>query len=171
MSVTIRRATTEDAELLSELGARTFTETFAVDNTVENMDAYLADSFTPTKQLTELADPNTIVKIAEDDGVAVGYSMLSSNKTPDEIKVERAIELVRLYVSKDCIGKGVGAALMSDCLKQAGDLGFDSVWLGVWENNHRAQAFYRKWEFEVVGKHVFKLGDDAQTDFLMQRKV
>ena len=171
MSPTIRKATTQDAGLLSELGARTFTETFAVDNTAENMAAYLADSFTPAKQLAELSDPNTVVKIAEVDGLAVGYSMLSSNKTPASIKSERAVELVRLYVSNDCIGKGVGAALMIDCLKQAAELDCDCIWLGVWEHNHRAQAFYRKWQFEVVGTHIFQLGDDAQTDLLMQRKV
>jgi ribosomal protein S18 acetylase RimI-like enzyme len=169
--VSIRRATTHDAELLTELGARTFIETFAADNTAENMDAYLAGSFTPAKQLAELSDPNNIVKVAELDGVAVGYSMLSTNKTSAEVKSDNAIELVRLYVAQDCIGHGVGAALMKDCLEQAAELGRETIWLGVWENNHRAQAFYRKWKFEIVGTHVFQLGDDAQTDFLMQREL
>jgi len=169
--VSLRKATTADAELLTELGARTFVETFAVDNTEQNMADYLAQSFTPEKQLAELADPNSIVKIAEVDDVAVGYYMLSTNKTPAGIESNNAIELVRLYVAKDCIGKGVGAALMKDCLEQAKQLGHETIWLGVWENNFRAQAFYRKWNFEVVGTHVFQLGDDAQTDFLMQRQL
>ncbi|HEY6806182.1 MAG TPA: GNAT family N-acetyltransferase [Pyrinomonadaceae bacterium] len=169
--ISIRKATTADAELLSELGARTFSETFAVDNTPENMAAYLADAFTPEEQLAELSDPNTIIKFAELDGAAVGYSVLSPNRTPPEIDSENAIELVRLYVSQDSIGTGVGARLMKDCLDYAAQLGFETIWLGVWEHNRRAQAFYRKWNFEVVGTHVFQLGDDAQTDLLMKRTM
>ena len=169
--VSIRKATTADAELLSEFGARTFSETFAVDNTPENMTAYLQESFTPVKQLAELSDPNTIVKIAELDGVAVGYSVLSSNRTPDEITSEHAVELVRLYVSKGSIGTGVGAGLMQDCLEEAAQRSHQTIWLGVWEHNHRAQAFYQKWNFEVFGTHVFMLGDDAQTDLLMKRAI
>ena len=167
----LRQATTADARLLAELGARTFVETFAVDNTEQNMAAYLAESFSPAKQQAELSDPNNIVRIAEVDGVAVGYSMLSTNKTPAGIESNNAIELVRLYVSKDCIGQGVGAALMRDCLEEAAKLGHDTIWLGVWEHNYRAQSFYRRWNFEVVGTHVFQLGDDSQTDLLMQRQL
>jgi diamine N-acetyltransferase len=169
--ISIRTATTADAELLSEIAARTFVETFAINNTPENMAAYLSESFTTEKQLAELSDSSTIVKFAEIDGVAVGYSMLSSNKTPSEISGTNPIELVRLYASKDCIGKGVGALLMNDCLEQAAELGYQTIWLGVWEHNYRAQAFYRKWEFVEVGTHVFQLGDDAQTDLLMQRDL
>jgi ribosomal protein S18 acetylase RimI-like enzyme len=167
----IRKATTADAELLSELGARTFSETFSVDNTPENMTAYLKESFTPAIQLAELSDPNTIFKIAELDGVAVGYSVLSSSQTPAEVNSKNAIELVRLYVSQDVIGTGVGARLMKECLEEAAQRGHKTIWLGVWEHNHRAQAFYRKWNFEVVGTHVFQLGDDAQNDLLMKRVV
>jgi ribosomal protein S18 acetylase RimI-like enzyme len=169
--IAIRKATTADAELLSELGARTFSETFAVDNTPEDMTAYLQDSFNPAKQLAELSDPNTIVKFAELNGVTVGYSVLSSTRTPAEISSENAVELVRLYVSQNSIGTGVGARLMKDCLDEARQLNFETIWLGVWEHNQRAQTFYRKWNFEVFGTHVFQLGDDAQTDLLMKRSI
>jgi ribosomal protein S18 acetylase RimI-like enzyme len=169
--ISIRKATEADAELLSELGARTFAETFAIDNTPENMATYISESFTPAKQLQELSDRSSIIKLAEIDGVAVGYSMLSPNETPASISGANPIELVRLYVSKDCIGKGVGAALMNDCIEQAAKLNHQTIWLGVWERNYRAQSFYRKWNFVEVGTHIFQLGDDSQRDLLMQRNV
>jgi ribosomal protein S18 acetylase RimI-like enzyme len=78
---------------------------------------------------------------------------------------------VRLYVSKDSLGSGVGAALMQACIDEAADKGFDTIWLGVWENNFRAQAFYRKWNFTEVGTHIFMLGDDRQTDLVMARSI
>jgi len=169
--LTLRTATVADAELLSELGARTFVETFAVDNTPENMAAYLSAYFNPQQQSAELADPDTYCTIAEMDGLAVGYSMLCSGKAPACVSGETPIELVRLYVSKDSIGHGVGAALMKECLDYSTSLGHRVIWLGVWERNFRAQQFYFKWDFEKVGSHIFELGDDAQTDFLMQRSL
>jgi GNAT superfamily N-acetyltransferase len=97
--------------------------------------------------------------------------MLGTGDTPSVITGENPIELVRLYVSNDFIGKGVGAVLMKECLEQARALGHKTIWLGVWEHNHRAQTFYRKWNFVEVGTHIFQLGDDAQTDLLMQKDL
>ena len=171
LKTTIRSGTANDAELLSELGARTFSETFAVDNTAENMVAYLADSFNLTQQNAELSDPDSCFRIAELEGVAVGYSMLRSGNVPEGVTGDNPMEIVRLYVSKESIGTGVGAALMQDCLEESAKLGSRTLWLGVWEHNYRAQAFYRKWNFVEVGTHVFHLGDDAQRDLLMQRAV
>ena len=168
-NVNIRRCTIEDAELLADLAARTFTETFAADNTPENMRVYVESSFTVKKQATELSDPNSVIKIAELDGLAVGYSMLCAGNVPPNVTGEKPIELVRLYVTKESIGSGVGAALMKDCLLEAALRSYDTIWLGVWEHNQRAREFYRKWNFVDVGTHIFQLGDDAQTDFLMQR--
>ena len=168
---TIRRGTLQDAELLAELGARTFSETFAVDNTPENMGAYLATAFNPTQLAADLADPRCVFLIAEGEGTALGYAMLRSGAAPEQVTGERPIELVRLYVSRDSLGSGVGAALMKACIDEAKRGGHQTLWLGVWEHNHRAQAFYRKWNFRQMGTHLFHLGDDPQTDLLMQRSV
>lgn len=168
---TIRCGTLQDTELLADLGARTFSETFAGDNTPENMAAYLAAAFAPTQIAADLADPRCVVQIAEIDGVAVGYAMLRGGAAPEQVTGERPIELVRLYVSRDSLGSGVGAALMQVCLDEATRLGHQTLWLGVWEHNKRAQAFYRKWNLRVVGTHLFQLGDDPQTDLLMQRSI
>ena len=170
-AVAIRHATSEDAELLTELGARTFVETFAGDNSEENMSDYLTTAFNVQQQATELSDPRRSVLIAEIETVAVGYAMLMSGDAPGEVKGENPIELVRLYVLKDCIGKRVGAKLMRACLDEAASQNHQTIWLGVWENNLRAQAFYRKWEFVEIGTHVFQLGNDPQRDLLMQRAL
>ncbi|MFZ0062387.1 MAG: GNAT family N-acetyltransferase [Pyrinomonadaceae bacterium] len=168
---TIRQGTLQDAVLLAELGARTFSETFAGDNTPENMAAYLAAAFTPTQLAADLADPRCVFLIAENDGTAVGYAMLRNGTAPEQVTGERPIELVRLYVSRASLGSGVGAALMQACIEVSRQRGHETIWLGVWEHNVRAQAFYRKWNFQEVGTHVFQLGEDAQTDLVMQRKI
>ena len=167
----IRRAKMDDAGLLAELGARTFSETFAADNSPADMAAYLASSFSEAQQAAELADPHSTFHIAETNGVAVGYAMLRSGSVLDPVTDDEPIELVRLYVSQEHLGGGVGAALMRVCVNEASRRGHRTLWLGVWKHNHRAQAFYRKWNFHEVGTHIFQLGEDAQTDILMERSI
>lgn len=174
----IRHGNADDAKVLAELGARTFSETFETENTPENMAAYLASAFSPESQAAALAEPNSLFLIAEaslpanqDQGTAVGYAMIRSGEAPPEITGAKPIELVRLYVSRKSLGSGVGAALMQGCIDEAKQQGYETLWLGVWEHNARAQSFYRKWNFHEVGTHVFQLGDDPQTDLLMQRSI
>ncbi len=182
--LTIRYGKAEDAGLLAELGARTFSEAFAADNTAENMAAYLASAFNPEQQTAELADDQCVFLIAENHEVraadagsfdarseAVGYAMLRSGNVVEGVTGNTPIELVRLYVAQESLGRGVGAALMQACINEAKQNGYDTLWLGVWEHNYRAQRFYRKWNFQAVGTHVFQLGDDPQTDILMQRCI
>jgi diamine N-acetyltransferase len=156
--------------LLAELGARTFSETFGPDNTPEDMAAYLGAAFGPEIQAAELADPSTTFFVADIEGVAAGYAQLRGGGT-DGVTGAKPVEVVRFYASKEWIGRGVGPALMRACLDEAWRAGFLTLWLGVWERNLRAQAFYRKWGFRVVGAHVFQLGSDPQTDLLMERPV
>ena len=169
--VIIRRAKADDAGLLAELGARTFSETFAADNTAENIAAYLASSFNLGQQTNELADPAATFLIAEVGRVAAGYAKLHAGKPAEEIEGAKPVELARLYVSREWLGRGVGEALMSACVAEAREAGHETIWLGVWQRNPRAQAFYRKWNFRVVGEHAFQLGSDPQTDILMERAV
>ena len=171
LDITVRLATADDVNLLTELGARTFEETFAVDNTPEDMATYLASAFNVEQQTAELADPDSTFLIAEVSGVAAGYAKLHARQPDEGITGKKPIELVRLYVERKWLGRGVGEALMRRCLDEADRSGFKTIWLGVWERNLRAQAFYRKWNFREAGKHVFQLGDDSQTDILMKREV
>src|ERR1044071_7503810 len=117
--VTIRRANSDDAKLLAELGARTFEETFAVDNTKEDMACYLALHFSVAQQAAELAHPASTFLIAEVDGQPAGYAKLQAGEPPNEIEGAKPIELVRLYVSQERLGRGVGEALMRACLDEA----------------------------------------------------
>lgn len=170
-NLTIRHANPDDASLLAEFGARTFSETFAADNTPEDIAAYLASSFNLAQQEAELADPASTFLVAEIGGAAAGYAKLHVGQPPEGIEGAQPVELVRLYVSREWLGRGVGAALMHACLDEARRAGHETIWLGVWERNGRAQAFYRKWNFRAVGEHVFQLGSDPQTDILMVRTM
>ena len=167
----IRYATAADNILLAELGAETFAESFGADNTPENMTAYLAASFSPKKQARELADEASRFVIIELDGTAVGYAKLSFGYAPVVVVGQKPMEIVRIYARKEWIGRGVGAQLMAASLREAESAGCDVVWLGVWEHNPRAIAFYRKWGFEQVGTQIFHLGSDVQNDWVMARQV
>lgn len=167
----IRRAAVTDAERLAELGAQTFYDTFAVDNTAEDMAAYLSSSFSAALQAAELADADTTFLIAEIDGEAVGYAKLQSNTAPPGVTGSNPIELCRLYVSHTAIGSGVGAALMQACIDESKAEGYKTMWLGVWERNHRAKKFYERWGFQFAGEQNFQLGSDAQTDWVMYRDI
>ena len=171
VQVTIRRANSDDAKVLAELGARTFEQTFAADNTSEDMAAYLALHFSVAQQTAELAHPVSTFLIAEVDGQAAGYAKLHAGEPPKDIEGAKPIELVRLYVSQEWLGRGVGEALMRACIDEAHTAGAKTLWLGVWERNARAQAFYRKWDFRAVGEHMFQLGADMQRDILMERAL
>lgn len=170
-ALNVRRASVEDAQLLATLGAQTFAETFAKDNTPEDMAAYVADSFSLERLTEELSDPLSVFFVAEVGGHAAGYAKIHSGEASEGVEGERPIELVRLYVSQEWLGRGVGQALMRRCIDEAREMGFQTIWLGVWERNDRALAFYRKWSFHEVGEHIFQLGSDAQRDVVMQRAV
>ena len=169
--VTVRRAVVADASTLAELGASTFTETFAEANTPEDFAAYMAASFSEAIQRAELEDGNNTVFLAERDGDAVGYVMVREGRIPSCIVAEDALEIARLYARKATIGTGVGATLMQRALAEAAGRGKDAVWLGVWERNARAIRFYEQWDFHPAGKQPFLLGADLQTDLVMVRRI
>jgi len=170
-SIDIRPGTPDDNVMLAALGERTFYDSFAGDNTSEDMAAYLAASFSPDIQAGKLADPNNIFLIAEIEQAPAGYALLHLGPPPPVVGGACPIEIVRFYSDKPWIGRGVGPALMSACLDLAGEKGCDVIWLDVWEENPRAIAFYRKWGFKVVGTQTFQLGGDLQHDYLMSRAV
>lgn len=169
--LTIRHATVADAALLSELGARTFAETFAAENTPEDFAAYTTTAFSVAQITAELEDPAAVFLIAELNGTPAGYAKLCDGEPEKCIEGANPIELVRIYVSRDWLGRGVGQQLMRACLEEARQMGHETIWLGVWERNERAQAFYRKWNFRTVGEHIFRLGSDRQRDLVMERTV
>ena len=166
--VYIRYGTPADAEMLSELGAKTFYDTFANDNTPENIDAYLKASFSPEIQFDELSAFDNIFLIAESESTPIGYAQLIMDSKEESLKGTTSLEIRRIYSSQEYIGKGVGKELMSASIQEAKQRGCDSIWLGVWEKNPRAISFYKQWGFKEVGTHIFHVGDDPQRDVIME---
>lgn len=169
--IEITRARDSDAEPLSSLGRKTFLETFEKDNTPEDMDSYLNQTFSVGLQLAEIRDSTRIIEIARIQGEPAGFLHLLKGSADPSVTTPKPIELLRLYVDARFHGKGVGAALMDRCLMLSRDLGYETLWLGVWERNFRAQAFYQKYGFSKVGTHGFQLGSDLQTDWILSRSL
>jgi GNAT superfamily N-acetyltransferase len=161
-------ATPADAARLAEFGARTFRETFAADNSVEDMERHLASAWSPPLQLREIQDPGIDTRIlADTNGRWLAFAQLRANHVSDGVPAEGSIELWRFYVDQPWQGRGVAGTLMQAVKECARRRGATSLWLGVWERNARAQAFYRKHGFERVGRKVFVVGSDPQTDDVM----
>jgi GNAT superfamily N-acetyltransferase len=167
----IRRASPDEAELVTEIGARTFRDAFGFDNDADNMEEYLASAFAPEQIAAELADPASTFLLAYVGEEAVGYAKLKAGEVPECVRGHHPVELVRLYLDQSVVGKGYGAALIESCLEKARKSGYETMWLGVWEHNEHAKIFYRKWGFIEVGAHDFVVGNDVQTDLIMERRV
>jgi diamine N-acetyltransferase len=172
-ALTIRDATPDDAKLLTDLAYTTFWDAFAhhPKNAPDDLNYYMRQAFNVEQISAELDDPKNIFLIAEIDGEAAGYSKIIVDNIEPGITAERPVELSRLYSHQKHLGKGVGQKLMDACFERAVAEDRDVMWLGVWEYNPRAQRFYEKNGFRVVGSHVFQLGKDSQTDLLMEKKL
>jgi ribosomal protein S18 acetylase RimI-like enzyme len=167
----IRAATIADAGMLTELAERTFNEAFAPSISAEAMTAYMTQAFTVERLRSELADPRATFLVMEIDGAPAAYAKLVTGQAPDCVEGPSPIEIERFYLDGKYHGLGLANALMQDCFDRARQAGHRTVYLGVWEHNPRAIAFYRKWDFEIVGSHIFQMGDEAQNDYWMARKL
>ncbi len=171
--ILIRQGILEDAQFLTDLGYTTFWDAFAhhPKNAPDDLNHYMRQAFSLDQITAELADEKSIFLIAEIEGEAAGYAKLILDTIEPGITSERPIELSRLYAHQKHLGQGVGQNLMDACFERARRDGRDVMWLGVWEFNPRAQRFYEKNGFRVVGSHTFQLGSDPQTDLLMQKQL
>jgi diamine N-acetyltransferase len=169
--VVIRRASSGDAEALAEFGARTFFETFAKDNTAEDMRLHLESAWGPALQRAEILDAHIDTLLACEAGGLAGFAQLRAGHAPAGVATVQPVELLRFYVDKPWQGQGVARQLMEAVESQARARGARELWLGVWERNERAQAFYRKHGFRKVGTQIFVVGTDPQTDHVMLREL
>lgn len=135
------------------------------------MEQYLALSFSETHIEAQLSDPSSIFLLAYEDCKAVGYVLLRVSKKPISVSDTKPVELVRLYIEEEIIGKGYDSVLMNSCPEEAKKNGHRTIWLGVWEKNLRAIRFYEKWGFTKVGTKKFFLGSVLQHDHIMARLV
>ena len=172
-TIDIRQATPHDVKLLTDLSYTTFRDAFAhhPKNAPDDLAHYMRQAFNAEQIEAELAETTSIFFIASIDDKAAGYAKLIAESIEQGITAKRPIELSRLYSHQEYLGKGVGQNLMDACFEYAKTHDHDVMWLGVWEYNPRAQAFYTKNGFREIGKHTFQLGSDPQTDLLMQKDL
>lgn len=169
--VLIRRATDEDAARVAEFAQRTFVETFAADNTADDMAAHVSKSFGPAIQRHEILDTDMVTLVAELGPLLAGFAQVRRGQSPACVTGPAAVELHRFYVDRPFHGRGIAQRLMRAVESVARELGGHTLWLGVWERNPRAIAFYRKCGFVDVGEHAFIFGRDEQTDRVMARSI
>lgn len=169
----IREASLDDAKLLTDLSYTTFWDAFAhhPKNAPDDLNHYMRQAFNVEQISAELAADDAVFLIASINDKPAGYAKLIIGSSEVGVAAENPIELSRLYSHQEYLGKGVGQNLMDACFSLATAHNHDVMWLGVWEFNPRAQAFYRKNGFREIGRHTFQLGSDPQTDLLMQREL
>jgi ribosomal protein S18 acetylase RimI-like enzyme len=165
--VTIRPANDRDAPALADLARRTFHDTFAATNNPDDMALYLAQAYGAEQQAREIADPYITTLLVEADGGLIAYAQLRNDHVPNCVTDAGAIELWRFYVDTQWHGRGVAQRLMGSVRDEATRRGAKTLWLGVWERNDRARAFYKKCGFTDAGDHIFLFGTDPQTDVVM----
>jgi len=171
MNITILPGKPADAGRLADLAAGTFRETYAVQNRPEDMALYVSRAYGLSQQEAELASPEMTTLLAEVDAQLAGYAQLRVSAAPDCVMGDTPLEVWRFYVASPWHGRGIARALMASVELEARVREFRTLWLGVWERNERAKAFYRKCGFADVGSQVFVLGTDAQTDRIMVRSL
>ena len=161
----------KEVDKLHRLSIQTFKETFETQNTVENMQAYIEKKLNLEQLTTQLQNQDSFFYFAHLDKEIVGYLKLNFNKAQKESVLEgKAFEIERFYILKIHQGKGLGSQLFNKAIEIGKDKGYKQLWLGVWEHNIRALEFYAEKGLTAFGAHVFQLGQDAQTDILMQLK-
>lgn len=170
-NIITRRITLNDLEKLQEIGRKTFEETFSESNSEVNMNNYLEDSFSKEKLTAELQNKNSEFYFAILEDEVIGYLKINFGESQTELKDKNALEIQRIYVAKEFHGKRVGQILYDKAIEIAKQKASEYVWLGVWEHNPRAISFYKKNGFVAFDKHVFRLGDDEQTDIMMKMKL
>ena len=167
MTFTIRRATSADAAKVADIAVRTFVDTFAQQNRPEDMEDYLGKTYGEAQQRREIEDPSGVTLLVESDGTPVGFAQLRLEPSP--AGGGEPVQIARFYIDRSWHGRGLAQALMNEAHEVARSLGAEAIWLGVWERNDRAIAFYRKCGFIEAGRMDFHLGSDHQIDVVMTR--
>lgn len=171
MEIRLRSVSTNDVLALQQLARTSFSQTFIDHNQPENVEKYLDESFTIEKLSEELNNQNSQFYFALVDDKPVGFLKVNVGDAQTELKDGDGMELQRIYVLQAYHGKAVGQALFEKAKSLAIEGGYPYLWLGVWEENHRALNFYRRNGFIPFDKHIFKMGDEEQTDWMMKLEL
>lgn len=171
MNIKLRECTIDDLSELYEISCKTFKDTFESGTTEADMIAYLKQAYNIEKLRGELSNSNSTFYFVYRDEYLSGYLKLNEFKAQSDINDSQAMEIERIYMTKEAQGKGLGSILMNKAIEIANKKGKSYIWLGVWENNIKALAFYKKNGFYKIGEHSFVIGDDQQTDYLMRKDL
>jgi ribosomal protein S18 acetylase RimI-like enzyme len=170
--MTIKRCTLDDISELQSVCRKTFAETFADQNSEEDMKKFLDESYATDVLERELSDTDSCTYLALNDaGKALGYLKINVADAQTEEGYDNSLEIQRIYILKEAKGQGIGTEFMKIAENKARELGLSYIWLGVWEHNYAAQKFYKRKGFIKFSEHVFVLGDDKQTDYLMKKEL
>jgi diamine N-acetyltransferase len=169
--VLIREASVADLPQLFTLAVRVFTVTFENTTSAEDFQAFMQENYTLEKWRPEFDEAGAVYVVAEEGDAFAGYARVRESDEVDYLLGKNHLELQRLYTDVTWQGKGIAKSLLDTCEQIAKDRGKDWLWLGVWEHNYKAQRFYQKHGFERFGDHVFMMGSDKQTDWLMRKRI
>jgi ribosomal protein S18 acetylase RimI-like enzyme len=161
----------KDIDLLREISIQTFSETYRHLNTEANFNRYIKTNFNKAKLLRELNEKNSFVYFIKEKETVIGYLKLNINEAQSENLGTDAIEIERIYTLKEHFGKKAGKTMIKFAIEKGRELNRKFIWLGVWENNKRAIAFYEKNGFVKFDTHIFLFGNDEQTDYLYRRDI
>ncbi|WP_414842091.1 GNAT family N-acetyltransferase [Enterococcus saccharolyticus] len=171
MSLRLEKCTVNDLKTLQEISFETFNDTFAKQNSPENMNAYLDNAYTDEKLTTELQTPHSTFFFLYKDDELAGYLKVNTDEAQTEAIAVNALEIERIYIRSTHKRQGLGRYLIDQACNLAVKKGKETIWLGVWEHNQPARAFYQTMGFVRQGQHSFFMGDDEQTDFIMVKNV
>jgi GNAT superfamily N-acetyltransferase len=167
----ISRGKVDDASELAEFAARTFEETFAAENNPDDLQTHLSTNYGLEQQASELADPNVETILARENGALIAFAQVRQSPPPPCVSQASPIELHRFYVDRQAHGTGLASLLMQEVHRAAHEFGASHIWLGVWERNARAIAFYNKVKFVDIGSQFYMVGPDRQVDRVLLARV
>ncbi len=169
MSLTLRRATAEDVDTVSSLGALTFIQTFDYLYPPKDLEVFIASAYGREKTLASLEHPDKATWLLEDDGEAIGYALAGPCDLPHPDVQPGDGELKRIYVLKAHQGGGKGTMLLNTALDWLEKDGPRPLWIGVWSENFGAQKLYQSKGFEKVGEYYFPVGETNDLEFILKR--
>ncbi|MCI1590485.1 GNAT family N-acetyltransferase [Heyndrickxia oleronia] len=171
MTINIKQCTLQDLQELQEISYETFNETFKHQNSPENMDAYLKKAFTLKQLEKELSNSSSQFFFVYFQNEVAGYLKVNINDAQSENMGDESLEIERIYIKKKFQKHGLGKYLLNIAIESGMKRNKKKIWLGVWEKNENAIAFYKKMGFVQSGSHSFYMGDEEQTDIIMTKTV
>ncbi|KEO76401.1 GNAT family N-acetyltransferase [Paenibacillus polymyxa] len=171
MTVKIIKCSREDLQILQEISIETFFDTFKDQNSPENMNAYLEKAFNFKQLEEELSNDSSEFFFIYFNEELAGYLKVNMNNAQSEKMGNESLEIERVYIKNSSQKHGLGKYLLNKAMEIAMEHNKKEIWLGVWEKNENAIAFYKKMGFVQTGAHSFYMGDEEQIDFIMTKTM